>query len=213
MRLFDLRDKNGTVLRAMSGRQLGRGLLVAGLVASLTTIAAAPAQAATLVALWHMDEAESGIEIMRDCATDDGANDGTTSNVVAGDSGDPTVAETECESAPDQTPGGNHGYFFDGTAPESEVTVPDAASLNPGIGRHQLHCTRQLHHTSQRHERLRGHAERPREEPALQDGAEAQPDQDQDKGEMLVQGFKWENHHHQGAQPDRRVAHRHLFQD
>jgi hypothetical protein len=132
MRLFDLRDKNGTVLRAMSGRQLGRGLLVAGLVASLTMIAAAPAQAATLVALWHMDEAESGTEIMRDCATDDGANDGTTSNVVAGDSGDPTVAETECESAPDETPGGNHGYFFDGTAPESEVTVPDAASLNPG---------------------------------------------------------------------------------
>ena len=61
MRLFDLRDMGG----AVNGRQLGRGFLVAGLVASLTTIAAAPAQAATLVALWHMDEAESGTEIMR----------------------------------------------------------------------------------------------------------------------------------------------------
>ncbi|MGI8520928.1 MAG: LamG-like jellyroll fold domain-containing protein [Actinomycetota bacterium] len=120
------------MLQTRGRKRLGRGLLVGGLVASLTTIAAAPAQAATSVALWHMDEAESGTEIMRDCATDDGANDGTTTNVRAGDNGDPTVSETECEAAPDETPDGNHGYFFDGTAPESVVTVPDAASLNPG---------------------------------------------------------------------------------
>src|SRR5918999_5379310 len=129
---FDLRGKHGLVLGGRSERRWGSGLLAAGLVASLMTIAAPPAQAATLVALWHMDEAESGTEIMLDCATADGASDGTTSNVVAGDSGDPTVSETECDEAPDQTPGGNHGYFFDGTSPPSEVTVPDAPSLNPG---------------------------------------------------------------------------------
>jgi hypothetical protein len=126
MSVFDLRGKRGR------GRLPVRVLLTTGLAASLMTITAAPARAATVVALWHMDEAESGTEIMLDCATDDGANNGTTSNVVAGDSGDPTVSETECESAPDQTPGGNHGYFFDGTEPESEVTVPDAPSLDPG---------------------------------------------------------------------------------
>ena len=65
MRVFDLRHKHGRGLRTVSRR----GLLVAGLVASLTTITAAPAQAATLVALWHMDEAEAGTETMRDCAT------------------------------------------------------------------------------------------------------------------------------------------------
>jgi hypothetical protein len=132
MRVFDRRRRCGTKFRTRGRKRLGRGLLVGGLVASLTTIAAAPAQAATLVALWHMDEAESGTETMRDCATDDGANDGTTSNVRAGDNGDPSISDTECESAPDETEGGNHGYFFDGTAPESQVTVPDAASLNPG---------------------------------------------------------------------------------
>ena len=120
------------MLRTRGGRRLARGLLVSGLVASLATIAVAPAQAATVVALWHMDEAESGTETMLDCATDDGVNNGTTSNVVADASGDPSVSDTECEAAPDQTEGGNHGYFFDGTAPLSEVTVPDAASLNPG---------------------------------------------------------------------------------
>ena len=110
----------------------GRELLAAGLVASLLAIMAPPAQAATVVALWHMDEAENGAETMRDCATADGANNGTTSNVRAGDNGDPTVSETECDEAPDETPGGNHGYFFDGTSPPSEVIVPDAPSLNPG---------------------------------------------------------------------------------
>ncbi len=131
MSFFDLRGKRGIVRRTRRGRLPGRVLVAAGLVASLTMITAAPAQAATVVALWHMDEAEVGTETMLDCAPDDGANNGTTTNVVAGDSGDPTVSETECESAPDQTPEGNHGYFFDGTAPESVVTVPDAASLNP----------------------------------------------------------------------------------
>jgi hypothetical protein len=110
----------------------GRELLAAGLVASLMAIMAPPAQAATVVALWHMDEAENGAETMRDCAPAEGANDGTTSNVTAGAAGDPSVNDTGCDDAPDETDGGNHGYFFDGTAPESTVTVPDAASLNPG---------------------------------------------------------------------------------
>ena len=132
MTVLNLRVKRGFVRRIRGGGPLGRSLLVAGMVASLTTIAAAPAQAATLVALWHMDEAEAGTETMLDCAPAEGANNGTTSNVRAGDNGDPSVSDTECDSAPDQTEGGNHGYFFDGTAPESVVTVPDAASLNPG---------------------------------------------------------------------------------
>jgi hypothetical protein len=110
-----------------------RGLLSAGLVASLMAIMAPPAQAATLVALWHMDEAEAGTETMLDCASAEGANNGTTSNVTAGQAGDDqSVSVTDCLEAPDQTPGSNNGYFFDGTAPESVVAVPDAASLNPG---------------------------------------------------------------------------------
>jgi hypothetical protein len=130
MRVFDLRHKHRRGLRTVSRR----GLLAVGLVASMTMITAAPAQAA-LVALWHMDEAEAGTETMLDCAPVDGANNGTTTNVVAGDSGDPLVTETGCDSAADQTPEGNHGYFFDGNAIESVVTVPDAPSLNPGRGR------------------------------------------------------------------------------
>ena len=132
MGVFDPLAKRGLKRQTRGGGLSGRGSLIIGMVASLITITVAPAQAATLVALWHMDEAEAGTETMQDCARADGANKGTTSNVRAGDGGDPAVTDTDCRAHPDQTPDENNGYFFDGTAPESVVTVPDAASLNPG---------------------------------------------------------------------------------
>jgi hypothetical protein len=109
-------------------------MLVAAASGFLLPLMAVSAQADPVtVALWHMDELEgsSGVpETTVDCAGGD--NNGTTSNILAGQAGDPSVTVTDCPPTFTDPQSGNQGYFFDGTLPESVVTVADAANLNPG---------------------------------------------------------------------------------